>query len=151
MRWTRRQVEQVSALRAEAFVAAEVLARARLDVMHATRTRLARALVDAAHPFAVELHPDDLQFSEEDTGDFRGVRVRAAWAPQTHTAEFVGGHFDGRILEIPEVGHPLVTAPPEEFGWSEPDEPVAATPRRVVYDLAGWHETERRWIYEADR
>lgn len=101
-----------------------------------------------AHPFAVELHPADFQFNEQEAEEpWRGVRIRAWWEPAVRTVEILGGHEDGTLFEVERAGDPiwpiwLAPLLPVRF------EPDAETPAPIVFEMTGWDETNRRWVYE---
>lgn len=152
--WTREQIQQARGLRAQAVVDQEMIdRRALLDVFAATRQRLARAIVEMAHPFAIEINPGDLHFEEVEEGFV--VDVVACWRPTTKEVHFRGGARDGEILAIPNAG-PFGTVRVPRLALSAMDasggvDPAALATLADLYECVGWHETDRRWIYEVRR
>jgi hypothetical protein len=123
-------------------------------VREAARYRLARAFIHEAHALGVDVDVDDVVYNEAPREMERGgeVTIRACWRPRTNEIEFVGGGVDGRIMAIRRPGEPyLVPRRPSLGSFTDPAELV--TPTLIVdrYELAGWHETERRWIYKFSR
>ena len=148
--WSLRQMEQVRGAYVRAHVAHEQIERGD-TVLLATRERLARELVEFCRPFAVELHEGDVCFKQwtSESVPFTEV-VTACWRPTTHEAEFFGGHADGKVLEVENVGQHLLLPTEPEMDWRDPPAgPDLLTPNAVTYRLDGWDETARRWVYRS--
>lgn len=144
--WSMDQVRQARGVYARAILDPTALSRARIDLMEAARRKMFKSMVATAHPFAIELHPDDIQF-REDPHEF-GIAVTSWWEPQTNEVELRGGPADGTVLAFASAPHGSIKLPQvEAIDWQRPaTEPVVST-LRLEYRCSGWSETSRRWIY----
>lgn len=128
------------------------------DAIETTRLNAAATLRNWAHAYGVDLHPDDVGVAERDpeldhfVSDI--VPFRAAWRPTTTEVEIVQtGEHDGRIMNFGRVEDQLrlpVTRSWESAARYGDPSPVANRDHRVEiveFQLAGWREVERRWIY----
>ena len=151
--WTLRQIDQARGLRGRLYVWDDVIRQHEDEVMGATRGELAEALKQMAHPFAIDIHEGDLEFTtwRDETVPF-AVRVDCRWNPTTNACEMRGGPRDGEVWANQHPGEPLKFAVLESTPWYAADDTTEAdaalTTRTVVYVLAGWSETHRRWVYE---
>lgn len=151
--WTMAQVHAASRLRASVVVDAELIARNPEPVQRKVAGKMGDRLIDMGHPLGIEIHPGDLEVVWE-TSDERPWEVtgRARWNPRTHEAELLGGHLDGQRYAIRNVGEPLRVPRPAVSPWFDHDAARSeATLAEIAdtYELAGWREAERVWIYEA--
>jgi hypothetical protein len=152
--WTLAQVAQAEGLRASVVVADEVIRR---DPEHAqafAEDEMAKRLTSMAHPFGIELHRDDFEVIWEcDEATPWQVTGRMRWHPTTNAVELRGGHLDGQRWATQRVGDPFrVLRPATTPWWSDADETEAtAAITEIVdtYELVGWREDERVWVYEA--
>lgn len=148
--WTMEQVQQVRGLRIAMYVSDEALQRDHGDLVATARRQMARQLVAMARPFAVEVDPDDITLLSE-TGRM-DLRLSCRWEPSTNAAILVGGPRDGERWAIQKVGEPLVMESLQSLPWLDQnatDGESIVHVDRVRYELAGWHEVERCWVYQA--
>lgn len=111
------------------------------------RRGLRAEVVRACRVLAVELDVLDVLVEENRSEDGREVDLVARWRPGTRMVELVGGPEDGSTIEVEDVRLPLlftVTASVSPANGSPADVSVQYGVGR--YDLAGWHEQERRWV-----
>jgi hypothetical protein len=149
--WSREQISQARGIRARARIDQTLAVRARLDVMSATRQKMFKNMADIGHSFAIELSPTDIQFREAEADGFT-IEVVGWWEPQVNEVEFRGGPHDGQRMAIEKPGQPvrLYLPPPMPALLNEgQSEPTSLTNDIATYDVTGWHEQERVWIYEA--
>ena len=152
--WDRKTVFDVERLYVESWLDQWEIDLHGDDVLAANRDRLANVLTQSAHSFAVEIHRDDVAFSEvADLAPFGafGVRFRAHWAPATYEVELRGGEKDGTVFTWRRLRKPLVFAVAREVMLTPRDAGLSVLlPRTITYDFAGWSETERRWVYDLE-
>ncbi len=152
--WTMDQIGQARGLRAEAQISPEAIDRASFDMLGEVRRELAAAISTHAHPFAIEIHPQDLRFREV-PGDkeWKPVAIRCWWEPMTLEVELAGGEKDGEILEFRDAPHgPLMVAVSvsgNPFAGSNDISPVGPAGLVQRYECSGWREVKRRWVYSA--
>ena len=155
--WTLRQIDQARRLYAEAQVADEMVHRHGEDVvLEATRGELFKALRGLAHPFAIELDAGDLELlALRDPTTPWHVTVKARWNPSTNACELRGGPRDGEVIAHQRPGEPLFLPRIAPLPHLVNDDATSAASGRADladrYELAGWSETHRRWVYEATR
>jgi hypothetical protein len=150
--WTLDQIRQVRSLYANARVDIEALERDAEAVMNATRHKLAKMLQHEARPFAVELHAGDLEFDEcrEDSAPFT-ITIRSRWNPTTNEIVLSGGRNDGQAMAIQKVGDPIripVLNALDAFMSEDTHPATEISMNHDTYELAGWAEHDRRWVYE---
>lgn len=157
--WDMETVHNVGRLSAEARVDRAVLEVARVDVIEATRRKVAHEIIDAARALgAVEVHPDDIEavelgLDENETYVLLGFRWRPFWRAIGAEIELRGGYADGETLTVRhdqlrrgiEVQLPLPALSVRE----DDTEPLGLLSRTQHYELAGWRETERRWVMDS--
>jgi hypothetical protein len=150
--WTMDQVAQVRGLRVTGSLSREVIHTSEGQAVDVLGQMLAAKFVTMAHPFGVEVHPGDLVYVvSDDPAEFWTVRLKTQWNPSTHDAELRGGPQDGMVMVFQRIG-PRMNFPVLDTAWSVDDAQSATatmTSRVVSYDLTGWNESERRWVYEA--
>lgn len=116
-----------------------------------TQQEMTRKLVRLAHPFGVEINPADVAFHESE--EPFGLKIYAQWRPATTLVEFRGGHIDGQRMTVtPELIRKPIRIPRLESNLFRPEEEAllpGTMSEPLQYDLAGWHEEERHWIYDA--
>ena len=156
MIWTRAMLYNVERLGLSMSIDPLSMDLANVDVKEGVQQLMARRMVDSAHPLGVEIHPEDVRFREIE-GDF-GTMLYARWAPSTTVVEFRGGHVDGQIMTVaPQLlrGPIMIPRLAERVGFKrEEDGSYLSTPvllDHLQYDLAGWHETQRHWLYDFSR
>jgi hypothetical protein len=150
--WTREQIGQAERLTAKVALDDSLLTR-HPEVAEYAADKMARQLTHMAHPFAIELHRDDfeVQWTRDDATPWQ-VMGEMRWRPTTNAVELRGGHLDGVRYAVQKVGEPLripraATTP----WWTENEESATAgvTGMADTYELVGWREEERVWVYEA--
>lgn len=150
--WTLDQIEQVRGLYARAHLDSELEDRSGGAASRVARDKMTRKLIDMAHPFAVEPHPEDFAvIAERSDAHPRNVVLTCAWRPTTNAAILRGGPRDGERWAMQRVGDPFVVEWITGTPWLDADAThaeAAITTRTITYELAGWHETERCWVYE---
>lgn len=145
--WTLDQIRQASRLRAEMVLDAE------LDgAQPEAAEEMAKKLIDMAHPLGIELglHPDNYEVVwEVDESKPWEIRGRMRWHPSTHEVELRGGHLDGQRYTLERIGEPfrVPRSTPPVWAEREPLGPAEQTSLSDVYELAGWSEDARVWIY----
>lgn len=147
------QVGQVRGLYARMHLDVELEERSGGKASRAARDEMTRKLIDMAHLFAVEPHPEDFAIVAERSDETPWtVALSCAWQPTTNAAILRGGPRDGERWAMQRVGDPFVVEWMTSTPWLDADDAThaeaAITTGRITYELAGWHETERVWIYE---
>lgn len=151
--WTRRQIGQVSGLKTSAWLDEYSIVSTGGNALEWTKNRLCRMFITEARTFAVEVHAADVQYRESQTDDEERQNIRridAYWQPATHEIELRGGEKDGEILAVRDVWQPVVFAvsrPVEWFSESLAPSPTSPAFDRVTYEMQGWREDERRWVF----
>lgn len=150
--WTMNQVRQARGLRAVARVDAATLDRYGDDARESAVSKMARKLREDAHAFAIELDDRDFEvqwFKIE--GQPWDMEVRVQWSPATTEVELQGGPVDGMRVTIPHVGDALrVPRFDDPVAMLDADAhcPTAVIPDLAdTYELVGWREDERVWVY----
>ena len=149
--WTLEQVAQVKRLRARLVVDDEVILRQPDAAQRFAEDELAKALTNMGHPLGVEIHRGDfaVEWHQSVEAPWQMVGVMR-WRPTTHTAELRGGHLDGQRYAIRNVGEPLRIPRPAVTPWLDTDlthATAAVTEMVDTYNLVGWREDERVWVY----
>ena len=148
--WTLEQVKQVRGLRAHMTVDAELVERHGDAARDAVATQMAKHLTRMAHTFAVELHWDDLEVQWSDVPkEPWHIAADMRWRPPTKTVELHGGHLDGQRYGLEHVGESIRVPKPAPFAWLPADlNPGDLVPDLAdTYELVGWREDERVWVY----
>ena len=144
--WTLEQVKQVRGLRAHMTVDAELVERHGDEARNEVATEMAKHLTHMAHTFAIELHWDDLEVQWSDVQDEPWhLAADMRWCPPTKTVELHGGHLDGQRYAIQHVGEPVRVPRPMYTQVDHPEDVITAL--ADTYELVGWREDERVWVY----
>lgn len=151
--WTMDQVRHASRLRAQLEVDAALIARDSDNVKGAAENEMAKKVIAMGHPFGIEINHADLEavWTREDNKPWVVAGVMR-WNPRVATAELRGGHLDGQRWALREVGEPLRVPIDTMTPWldSAATETFAATvSMTLTYELVGWREDERVWVYQA--
>lgn len=148
--WDLTTVLRVRRLRVRQAVSLSLLALennnfGRDHMMAHLKTTVAERLKMDAEPYAVDLDTRDIEFREDEDGDF-GIMLTARWNPATGQVILLGGPRSGEQLTVePQmIGNPLhfpkpVYGPVFGGGFGPSDS--------IAYEYAGWHEALRRWAY----
>lgn len=149
--WTMEQVRQVKGLRAAVHLDLELVDRSGGQAPIHAADKMVRKLIDMAHPFAVEPHPEDFDFIVERPAETPWAAIlRCHWAPRTNAAILQGGPRDGERWAMQRIGDPFTVEWLTETPWLDTDAThaeAAIIPGRITYELTGWHEGERAWVY----
>ena len=106
-----------------------------------------------AHTFAVEIEPCDVRIREVKSDRPERVwmvQFVAWWEPETREVELSGGHVDGERITFERAPHDVLRVPrfePISLAIIDRKTPFPEPEPHPTYSLAGWHETERHWIY----
>lgn len=151
--WTMDQVRRAESLRASLVVDAELIARDPDFVRDAAVHEMAKYMAHLGHPYGLELHEGDFEaiWERSDSTPWQ-VTGRLRWHPRTNAVELRGGYFDGQRYAVRVVGEPLRVPRVATTPWLEADAgtaEAALTEMAETYELAGWREDERVWVYEA--
>lgn len=146
--WTLRQIDQVECL----YSVRRVSHQATLDsaglAAELAGAAASEDLVAAAHTFGVELHPGDLTVQANDRAERALTEITVRWRPTTRELALVGGPLDGAVYAFDKVPDPItVLLPPASVPRLYTEDPEGPALSRMNYYLAGWHETDRRWVY----
>ena len=116
------------------------------DVTDAQREIMARRVANAcALHVGVTIHTDDVEFTEGLDATRNLSTITAQWAPATTEVEIIGvGRFDGMTTQVTDVWSPLRLPLEPDYRI---DAPVSMSIPYVEFGLAGWRETERRWVF----
>ena len=152
--WSMDTVHKVVRLGVAVHVDRAVVAAARVDVLEGVRQKAAREIVAAARTFGVEVHPDDVSATEVPGRDdafvmLLNVQWHPGWRDPAIEVELRGGHRDGEALTIrhDQLQPGIQVLPPMPSPFQADDvEPRSELPMPEHYQLAGWRETERRWV-----
>lgn len=152
--WTLPQVAQVERLRARLSLDMEIVEKGGPEVaQRVAAEKMAAQLIHMAHPFAVEPHPDDFEVIWTRPGDRPwDVVGEMRWHPRTNAVELKGGHCDGQRIAVRKVGEPVRiprSAATPFWGVGESTASAALVEMSDTYELVGWREAERVWLYEA--
>lgn len=119
----------------------------------AARSQLSKSLVEYGRTMAVEICPEDIAHGESSDSPFDRLRMTARWLPSTTCVEFRGGRMDGQVIEVAPglVGTPIRVADARPVEWDAAlTHASTPMPSVIEYVPGGWHEAERRWIYELE-
>ena len=108
---------------------------------------LAKRLVNEAHVLVIEADIHDVQFVDTEVGPF-ATTVLAHWAPKTHEVEFRGGQEDGIVMMVKDLDHPLRVSLRRSPVFLPEANPMVLTDHAITYQMAGWSETNRRWVFD---
>ncbi|AUS34623.1 hypothetical protein C1M55_28250 [Rhodococcus qingshengii] len=94
---------------------------------------------------------------EEDHDDHTRKYV-SRWRPLWMNAdvEFVDGPLDGKLYAVPNIHGPIIAAIESDIdafrisGDPNPREFDLAVPKRITYNLAGWNDRTRRWVFSPE-
>lgn len=153
--WDRGQIHQVSRLRVElqidnAYFRTPEEGQAAIEFAN---IEMAKQLIEMGRPIAVEINPADTDtvWYRDDSKPWV-VQGKMRWAPKTNIAELRGGHLDGIRYAIRQIGDPFKVQRPEIKPWKDKSDLESASEINVttdIYELVGWREEERVWVYEA--
>lgn len=147
--WTMDQVAQAEGLYMRIVVDTDRHPDDLEPMRQAAASRMAKGLIQAAHPFAIELHPADLVVKWEPNESMPWGEVgEMRWRPSTTEVEMRGGQADGQRLQIRRVGDPINVAVNTSAAWMREDATAPVLTKHLTYELAGWNESERVWVYE---
>lgn len=163
--WSLAQVRAVQSLRSRHSENPVTLARVRDPeaMARVIAEKLRDQLMRAAQTHAVDLHPADIQCrswsetlgEDEESGDpgLQLLQYEARWAPETTEVLMVHRtDAEGDLVTVNPrmMGRPILVevyptreAPDAGFTWQDRQ----VEPTRWVYELSGWDERNRRWIY----
>lgn len=151
MNWSMQQVRWVSALRTTLRVDLEQIESVPPGVgASAAGSLLSQELAKMAQPYGVDIDRQDVKVRQRpDEVTPHSVLFTARWWPAVTEVELsVPGGTDGQVLQLREVGEPLVVSVHPTIGALRDKAPEELVPqRKVVFELDGWNETHRRWIY----
>jgi hypothetical protein len=150
--WTMTQVTQAKGLFAKVALGVAPLTRTKNAdaVTQETGREMFKQLVNMAHPFAIELHPGDMEVRWSRPADRPWhIDGEMRWRPSTNCVELRGGHLDGQRYAVQRVGDPLKVMRPAPPVWQREDiNPTdTITTMTDTYELVGWREDERVWVY----
>lgn len=145
--WTLRQIDQAQGLSHRVAVSHPAVLESAGLAAELAGAGAAEALVEAAHTFGIELHPGDLTVEPRELPELAATQITVRWRPTTREVVPVGGPLDGEVGAHRLVPEPLVVALGPTLAWGGPDVGPHRHPRSMNYYLAGWHETDRRWVY----
>lgn len=145
------QVRWVSSLRQAVVVDKEQIA-AVPDGMaaRAAGSMLCRELARAAQSYGVDVDDRDVEICsrDDDSVPFATLFV-ARWWPSTSVVELDGAHeFDGQVMEVREVGVPILVAV-RSVSALQSGSACPGVSDEMMFELDGWNEDDRRWIYRA--
>lgn len=152
--WTLEQIRQARTLRASMTVDDELLVKYGEDVRLEAEAEMAKALMQLAHSFGIELSTAardnyEVVWERDEATPWRMIG-RMRWNPSTNVAELRGGHLDGERLALREIGEPFrVPRPmPSPFYDESATHATAAMVEMAdTYYLVGWRENEHVWVY----
>jgi hypothetical protein len=156
--WDMHKVFAVRRAGAQVALDPDLIERAQIDVMEYTKDHLVKELQDVCRASAVvDIDERDVRFRQRETLDFGYplLMVRAQWMPTETVVSFVGGPSDGVLMQVTEshIWGPL-RIPVRDDGptmW-DPESPVVPVPLTVaVYEMSGWNNTSRHWLYQFRR
>lgn len=138
----------------------------RCRVRHAVDPRLPAAVVEheltkaaskltkaCEERFSVTIDPRD--FESKVIGEDHDTPRRmylTRWRPRWMNVdvEFVDGPIDGMLYAVPDIHGPILSLlhePATTLSPNSPFEPNSAPPKHVRYELAGWNDRTRRWVF----
>ena len=147
--WPMQTVYAVQRLRAHLDIDRLTVERYGDDALDSAKSELVKVLQRLAESHAVMPHAMDFAFHREDDASPFTLRLTAAWRPESKDVELHGGPADGQVFTLQRVGDPFLvpTLPsPMTFVTDETSSP-ALIPHHLQYEIAGWHEGSRRWVY----
>jgi len=145
--WTLEQIKSARSLRCQARV--DTASAEGSDLLLGVRDELYRVLGRMAHTYAIEIHGGDVEFTETPDGKLPWlVDVTCRWRPSTHVIELRGGYVDGDVLEFERAPEPIMVPVHNPPVWESADTVLSAyAALSLCYEVSGWNETERRWVY----
>ncbi len=152
--WSLKQIHAVRGLWARVTIDDLTTLADHVKLMDWARHQLVHVLADLAHPFAVEIAGEDVEFDERPGPKITTI-VSGRWHPQTHMVELLGGPAHSRSLAVANIWDPLRTATPRAesllVDMTDLDTYRAnldqCGPMVTDYRLAGWREQERHWVF----
>ena len=148
--WDLAKVGEVYRMQVDALVDIEMLQRsgAYTNVPQITVDAMIEQLLEGIHTLAVEADMLDFRLKNwtDQARDAQHYQVR--WSPRTKNAgiELVGGPKDGELLTVEDINDPVFFADQLAFDWGKtrPEDPAWRT---LTYELSGWHEQQRHWMF----
>lgn len=155
--WTMEQVHQVERLYAEMVLDGKFFHQdginRKVDIEEFSNKEMGKQLVEMGHPLGVEMNPQDFEVVwYRDEAKPWAVIGKMRWQPKTNIAELRGGHLDGTRYALRKIGDPFKAHRPEALPWKDKSEVATSSEFTVVtdiYELVGWREDERVWVYQA--
>lgn len=119
-------------------------------------TKAASKLTKACEErFAVTIDPRDFEskvIGEDHDSHRRTYLTR--WRPRWMNVdvEFVDGPIGGMLYAVPDIHGPILSLLHEPdlikaLNPNLPFEPNSAPPKHICYELAGWNDRTRRWVF----
>lgn len=117
-------------------------------------TKAASKLTKACEEcFSVTIDPRDFESKVigEDHDTARRMYL-TRWRPRWMNVdvEFVDGPIDGMLYAVPDIHGPIMALLHESVTTLNPNspyEPNSAPPKHIRYELAGWNDRTRRWVF----
>lgn len=141
--WTLQQIDQV-----EGMYVRFVLDR--IGELEKATQKASRKFIVDAHPLGVMVDSRDLVY-DVGPGPNGTQLVTGRWRPMTAHVELLGGSRDGEVLAYAyaAIGRRLELPIADDLPWfaAERDARVRVLAPTEFYDLVGWREGSRRWLY----
>lgn len=149
MMWDLETINRVTCLYVSGGISAELASQP--EAIDAFRAMLASHFVHEAHALGVECRQADCHLDVGAAPMTNLTTATCRWMPETTSAELLGGHFDGRVYEIPDpfTRYDFRVPVPSSPDSRTLDGPAGGTDLLVdTYRLAGWREDSARWVYK---
>ena len=108
---------------------------------------LRRTLMEAAFTCAVELNPFDIVIDRFSDEILDATRFRCRWRPSTKEIIMWGGPADGQMLTV-ENPYQIIRIPVmPNISLAQMPATPEVLPEALNYEMAGWNEDKRHWVF----
>lgn len=156
MIWPIKTVRDVETCQVRYLVTMQVQA-AELPFHHERATSQLTKAVENRFGVYVDIRDCDRKLIDEDHD--QGTRTfLTGWRPRWMNVdvEFVDGPLDGKLYAVPNIRNPIIAVIESTIdafrisGDPNPREFDLAIPKRITYNLAGWNDRTRRWVFSPE-
>lgn len=150
MIYTKKEVDHIRGYRVDIGVTDEMLSTAQnvASLMSELYSRMRHQLTESV---VLRIDTSDIEIYESKRYPHRCITVyEAKWAPKSHFVKLIGGPWHDKTVSFPGApDSPLLIAEQKKPSVvSDYDEVKIDLSDKVRYEMNGWDNEKRTWIYE---